>query len=207
MQLDLQTPFKATVARALGINPNDIRIVNVTSLNQAAGLRRKLLQAEPQVEVEITIPNPSPLGAYANYTRDLSMESDFNTKELKAFGLQEISQPLVRVIENGVTMDVDASSSLGSTSTDQQSASKPAAPTPSDNNSNTSTDEDSSGGLSTGAIVGIAVGCAVGAVLVAGLLFIIFRKKNQKTATKGSSDSESGRSDEGSPKMDPEDKL
>jgi len=209
MQLDLQTPFKATVARALGINPNDIRIVNVTSLNQAAGLRRKLLQAEPQVEVEITIPNPSPLGAYANYTRDLSMESDFNTKELKAFGLQEISQPLVRVIENGVTMDVDASGTLGSTSTDQESESKPAAPTSSNNNSNTSTDTstDSSGGLSTGAIVGIAVGCAVGAVLVAGLLFIIFRKKNQETSTKGSSDSESGRSDEGSPKMDPEDKL
>lgn len=205
LQLNLEDSFKATVGRAIGVNPTDIEIVNMTSLNLAAGLRRLMQDDRALVEVEMTIANTSPLRAFANYTRDLSLDSKFE-KELQAFGMEQESAPLIRIIQNGVTMDVDASNvpDLGE-----------AMPTPTQvipNNNTGATGEatpandtsGSSSGLSTGAIIGIAVGAGVAVILAIVVFVIVARRKKASNAQNSSKtysvDSEDSNS---SPKSDP----
>jgi hypothetical protein len=181
----------------------DIRVVNITSLNSAAGLRRMLLQAEPQVEVELTVTNPSPLGAFANYTRDLSMESDFNTKELKAFKIQEISPPVIRVIEDGVTMDVDTNSIPDPAENGAFGGSErlttPQAATESTSDTASS---DGGSGLSTGAIVGIAVGGVAAVAIIAAVVVMVTRRRKREPTTPESESDSIPSDNSGSPKMD-----
>ncbi|KAI8105369.1 hypothetical protein M9435_000535 [Picochlorum sp. BPE23] len=203
LQTDLLEPFKATVARAIDMTAADIRVVNITSLNSAAGLRRMLLQAEPQVEVELTVTNPSPLGAFANYTRDLSMESDFNTKELKAFKIQEISPPVIRVIEDGVTMDVDTNSipdpAENGASGGSERLTTPQAATESTSDTASS---DGGSGLSTGAIVGIAVGGVAAVAIIAAVVVMVTRRRKREPTTPESESDSIPSDNSGSPKMD-----
>jgi len=181
LQLNLEDSFKATVSRALDINPTDIDIVNMTSLNLAAGLRRLMQDEKALVEIEMTVANTSPLRAYANFTRDLSLDSQFE-QELKAFGMEQDGAPLIRIIQNGVTMDVDASNvpNLG------DSAPVPTRVIPSGAGDATNTDGDatsgSDSGLSTGAIVGIAIGAAVVVILVILAIFLLVRRKRAAKA-------------------------
>lgn len=171
LQLNLEDSFKAAVARAIDVSPKDVEIVNITSLNQAAGLR-KLMQEEPAlVEIEMTIANTSPLKAFANYTRDLSLDSKFQ-QDLKVFDMQMESAPLIRIIQNGLTMEVDASNVSNSSQ-----ISTPIGKTP-----NTSGESDSDttadSGLSTGAIIGIAVGASVAVILIVIIIILILRRRS-----------------------------
>ena len=186
-QSDLAEPFKSTVARALGIASNEIRIVNVTALNSAAGLR-KLLQEEPIVEIEMTIPNPTPLTNFNNYTMDLSLDSPFNQDELEAFGLNLVQEPLIRVIKDGVTMDVATSETEMSPGVNE-SVNPSVADDGNNEDSGTNSDGD---GLSTGAIIGIAVGGAAGLALISTVLIVIARKKLTKSPDDLTSESPMG---------------
>jgi hypothetical protein len=181
-QSDLAEPFKSTVARALDIFSNEIRIVNVTALNSAAGLR-KLLQVAPIVEIEMTIPNPTPLTMFNNYTMDLSLDSPFNQDELQAFGLALVEEPLIRVIKDGVTMDVAASETEMSPGVNESiNPSMEATPTTQDGNAEDSGTDSDGDSLSTGAIIGIAVGGAAGLALISTVLIIVARKKKTNSS-------------------------
>lgn len=203
LQLNLEDSFKATVSRALGINPSDIEIVNMTSLNLAAGLRRLMQKEEALVEIEMTIANTSPLRAFANYTRDLSTESKFS-QDLDAFNMRLESEPRIRIIQNGITMDVDASNvpDLG-LSTPAPTRVIPNGPQEAATTTTSETESESSG-LSTGAIIGIAVGASVAVILACVALIVVVRRRKaaQKQPTEYSNSVHSEDSNS-SPKGDP----
>jgi len=205
LQLNFDDAFKATVSRALGINPTDVEIVNMTSLNLAAGLRRLLQVDRALVEIEMTIANTSPLRAYANFTRDLSLNSKFE-QDLQAFDMEQESAPLIRIIQNGVTMDVDSSSvpDLG------QSAPVPTRVIPNEavaaDNTKASGDTTTGGsdsGLSTGAIIGIAVGAGVAIILLLIVLIVVIRRKKNSKARDSTDYSVASEDSNSSPKGDP----
>lgn len=122
------------------------------------------------------------------------MESDFNTKELKAFQIQEITQPVIRVIEDGVTMDVDPNS-IPAYVENGASGERPTTPQAA------STSSDGSSGLSTGAIVGIVVGSVAAIAIIAVIVVMVTRRKRQPTIPESEPDSIPS-DNSGSPKMD-----
>jgi LysM repeat protein len=181
-EFDLGSPFKSTMARAIGMTgENDVRFAKITPLNSVAGLRkarRALLQASgeaPEVNLEMTLPQATPLTKYANVSRDLSTSSQFATRDLQAFRLTMKADPVIRIIQNGVTMDVDPNTDGGYAATDpSQPAGTSQSVTPS-----SSTPESS--GLSTGAIVGIAVGAAAACILLAVAAIMVIRRRRDRT--------------------------
>lgn len=183
-EFDLNAPFKLTLSSALGTSPDNVRFAKITQLDAAA--RRAILQV-PEVNLEVTIPEATPLTMYANISRDISMDSRFATVDLKNLKLSMASPPVIRIVQQSVTYDVDASplasgttNMPGSSSLEASSSSSPAS---------TGAADSPSSGLSTGAIVGIAIGAVAAILLLGGLAFILIRRraKNDGSADKVSS--------------------
>jgi hypothetical protein len=170
-EFDLSSPFKLTLGKALGRSAQSVRFAKITQLDGAA--RRAILQV-PQVDLEMTIPEATPLAMYANISQTISMDSRFATVDLKNLKISMESAPVIRIIEGSVTYDVDPSPLAAGTSREPGSSAQESSTSPS-----TLTSDSSSSGLSTGAIVGIAVGAMV-AVLVLAALALAFIRKSGK---------------------------
>jgi LysM repeat protein len=174
-EFDLSAPFKLTLSKVLNTSRENIRFAKITQLDAAS--RRAMLQV-PEVDLELTIPEATPLAMYANVSRDLSMDSQFANSDLKNFRLEMSSQPVIRIIESSVTYDVDPTPLTGATgNSGPSSSSSPSSTSPATSaSSSSSSATPSSSGLSSGAIVGIVVG-AVAGVLVLVFAVILMRKK------------------------------
>ncbi len=168
-EFDLSSPFKLTLSRALSRSPENVRFAKITQLDAAA--RRAILQV-PVVDLEVTIPEATPLTMYANVSRGISMDSRFAT-DLKNFRLSMESPPVIRVLKSSITYDVDPSPiTIGSESMPESNDPSKPSNTPS-----TADADSSSSGLSTGAIAGIAVGAAAGILLLVILALLIARRR------------------------------
>ena len=170
-EFDLSAPFKLTLGKALGTSAQNVRFAKMTQLDSAA--RRAILQV-PVVDLEVTIPEATPLAMYANISRSISMDSRFATVDLKNLKLSMESPPVVRIIEATITYDVDPSPLAAGTSRIPGSSSSESSSSPS-----TAATDSSSSGLSTGAIVGIAIGAAAGVLLLAVLAFFVIRRQGK----------------------------
>ena len=175
-EFDLAAPFKLTVSQALNTAPSNVRFAQITEVGAAtagpagSSNRRALLQT-PEVNLEMTIPDATPLSMYANVSRDLGMDSQFAKKDLATFRVAMMSPPVIRIIESSTTYDVDPNPSPVGSSASSGSTSS----------GSTSSGSTSSSGLSTGAIVGIAVGAAVGLILL--VVAVVIVRKRRATGT------------------------
>ena len=195
-EFDLSAPFKLTLSKVLNTSRENIRFAKITQLDAAS--RRAMLQV-PEVDLELTIPEATPLAMYANVSRDLSMDSQFANSDLKNFRLEMSSQPVIRIIESSVTYDVDPTPLTGATgNSGPSSSSSPSSTSPATSaSSSSSSATPSSSGLSSGAIVGIVVG-AVAGVLV--LVFAVILMKKRRAGRNGSPLDDGASSLQSSPK-------
>ena len=196
-EFDLGAPFKLTVGQVLNTAPSNVRFAQITQVSEPTGAttagtttteasagamgtskgnRRALLQV-PEVNLEMTIPDATPLSMYANVSRDLGMDSPFAQKDLVNFRITMTSPPVIRIIESSITYDVDPNPTAASASAGPASSTT----------SGSATSASGSSGLSTGAIIGIAVGCAVAVIILIVAVVIVVRKRR---ATNNSSTSQ-----------------
>jgi len=163
-QTDLKTPFTQEVARALGIKPEAVELMNITPMNTIAG-RRRLSQLElPIVKANIQAASPDPAGLLVNTTDAFPMGGDFDTDVLPRYNMK-MSAPTEAAIF-GDDPETPLSGSAPAPSSSENA---------SDSSSDSSSGSSSSSGLSSGAIAGIAIG-SVAAVAIAGLLVWNFKR-------------------------------